>query len=111
MPVPSSDPLKGQIGQHAAVHWGSRTGVVLGRRRNEFIRRTTAQAQSVLATVPVDVTVPLTSDGLLVGCGWGLDCCDAAVVAEARPEGRAGAAIAACAPSATPATSALFAVD
>jgi hypothetical protein len=36
---------------------------------------------------------------------------DAAVVAEARPEGRAGAAIAACAPSVTPATSALFAVD
>ena len=69
------------------------------------------ELQSVLATVPVDVTVPLTSDGLLVGCGWGLDCCDAAVVAEARPEGRAGAAIAACAPSATPATSALFAVD
>ena len=57
------------------------------------------------------MTVPLASDGLWLAAVGGLDWGDAAVVAEARPEGRAGAAIAACAPSVTPATSALFAVN
>ena len=61
-----------------------------------------ARTQPVLATVPVDVTVPLASDGLWLAAVGGLDWGDAAVVAEARPEGRAGAAIAACAPSVTP---------
>ena len=31
------------------------------------------RTQPVLATVPVDVTVPLASDGPWFGCGWGLD--------------------------------------
>ena len=59
------------------------------------------RTQPVLATVPVDVTVlwRVTDSGWLrLGTQLG----DAAVVAEARPEGRAGAAIAACAPSVHP---------
>ena len=34
-------------------------------------QRVAARTQPVLATVPVDVTVPLASGRTLVGCGWG----------------------------------------
>ena len=53
------------------------------------------RAQPVLATVPVDVTVPLANDGLRMVRWWRSADGVAAVVTETRPEGRAGAAIAA----------------
>ena len=55
--------------------------------RWRFTLWSTARTQPVLATVPVDVTVPLASDGLWSAAVWGLDWGDAAVVAEARPRG------------------------
>ena len=84
-----------------------RGGAARGAYRPGLATRT----QPVLATVPVDVTVPLASDGLWLAAVGGLDWGDAAVVAEARPEGRAGAAIAACAPSVTPPRARSFAVN
>ena len=60
-----------------------------------------SRTQPVLATVPVDVTVPLASDGLwvaAVGDSTGVTRLSSRRLA---PRGRAGAAIAACAPSVT----------
>jgi hypothetical protein len=68
---------------------GARAPASRARACSPLRLRRAAQAQPVLATVPVDVTLPLASDGLrmvlmvvtrLVGG-------DAGVVAEARPEG------------------------